>query len=151
MRKKPPLNRSETMSRIRAKDTKPELVIRRDLHSRGFRFRLHKRDLPGRPDIVLTRFQAVIEVRGCFWHGHPGCGRVPKTNQSFWLPKIAETRVRDERNQRALLSMGWRVLVVWECAITGPRRRTQGDLIDKVEIWIHSGEAFREIQGHAAP
>lgn len=135
------------MSRVRAKDTKPELVIRRGLHARGYRFRLHRRDLPGTPDLVLRKFGAVIEVRGCFWHGHENCGRQPKTRQEFWVPKIDRNRQRDDENLRALRDLGWRVVVVWECTMVGRGRWDREDLLDEVESFLRSDENFREIAG----
>jgi len=105
------------MSRVRGKDTRPELVVRRMLHHEGFRFRLHVRELPGQPDVVLPRHRAVVEVRGCFWHGHPGCPRAtaPSSNVEFWQPKLAANAERDARNEAALREAGWQVIVVWEC------------------------------------
>ena len=105
------------MSKIRSKDTKPELRVRRALHARGFRYRLHRRDLPGNPDIVLARFQACIFVHGCFWHGHEGCpdATSPKTNEDYWRSKITRNRERDHESQTALKNIGWKVLVIWEC------------------------------------
>ena len=105
------------MSRIRATDTRPEKAVRSALHKMGLRFRLHRRDLPGRPDIVLPKYRAVVFVHGCFWHGHD-CkkGRsVPQTNAEFWRAKLACNRERDEQNRRDLEAAGWRVVVVWEC------------------------------------
>jgi DNA mismatch endonuclease (patch repair protein) len=109
--------RSRNMSRVRGKDTRPELAVRRLLHREGFRFRLHVRELPGRPDVVLPRHRAVVEVRGCFWHRHPGCPRAtaPSTNVEFWERKLTATVERDARNEAALRAAGWRVIVVWEC------------------------------------
>ncbi len=109
--------RSFNMSRIRGKDTKPELIVRSLVHQMGFRFRLHRKDLPGKPDIVLPRHQKVIFVHGCFWHMHR-CryGRVvPKTNAEFWQKKRCSNVERDRRNQRSLRQSGWHVLVIWEC------------------------------------
>lgn len=110
--------RSQVMARIRAKDTKPELAVRSALHALGFRFRLHDRKLPGRPDIVLRRHATVIEVRGCFWHGH-AClkGRQPGQNRGYWLPKLERNRARDRRNARKLRALGWRVVTLWECRV----------------------------------
>lgn len=135
------------MSRIRGKDTKPEMTIRRGLHARGFRFRLHVKDLPGRPDIVLPRWRAVIEVRGCFWHGHEGCGRMPKSRQEFWGPKIMNNRERDVRNEWALQDIGWRLLVVWECAMVGRGRWGSDGLLDAVETWVRSDDCRTDITG----
>lgn len=113
------MTRSEIMSRVRGKDTKPELVIRRGLHARRFRYRLHDKALHGRPDIVLRHWRSVIEVRGCFWHGHENCGRMSKSRQEFWGSKIAGNRERDVHNEAALRAAGWRVLIVWECTMLG--------------------------------
>lgn len=111
--------RSWNMSRIRGKNTKPELQLRSALHKAGFRFRLHDRKLPGKPDIVLRQFKTVILVHGCYWHRHPGCAEAttPKSNVDFWTAKFDATVERDRRNIAALEAAGWRVLVVWECEI----------------------------------
>jgi DNA mismatch endonuclease, patch repair protein len=107
------------MSGIRGKDTSPELKVRRYLHAAGFRFRLHARELPGRPDLVLPRYRAVIQVHGCFWHQHPGCelAVMPTTRPEFWRQKLDGNRERDVRNKKKLEEMGWRVFEVWECEI----------------------------------
>lgn len=104
------------MSRIGGKNTAPELLVRRFLHSTGYRFRLHRRDLPGTPDIVFPTRRKVIFVNGCFWHAH-GCriGRPPKSRQDFWVPKLQRNRAKDMRDKRALRRLGWRVLTVWQC------------------------------------
>ena len=114
-----PEKRSQIMARVRSKDTSPELVVRKILHARGFRFRLHRRDLPGRPDIVLPSRRTAIFVHGCFWHGHAGCskGKLPKSNLEYWEPKIAANRKRDSSNVVALEGMGWTVRVIWQCQI----------------------------------
>ncbi|TMM55127.1 very short patch repair endonuclease [Sulfitobacter sabulilitoris] len=143
-----PITRSELMSRIRSKDTKPELVIRRGLHARGLRFRLHRRDLPGTPDLVLRRSGVVVEVRGCFWHGHENCARQPKSRQEFWGPKLARNRERDAQNLQSLHDLGWRVVIVWECTMVGCGRWDREELLGEVETFIHSTERFREIAGH---
>lgn len=111
--------RSRMMSGIRGKDTKPEMIVRRFLHRHGLRYRLHVRELPGRPDIVLPRHRAVIEVRGCFWHQHPGCRFAyrPKSNRKFWSDKLRSNVERDARNDVALRDAGWRVFVTWECEV----------------------------------
>ena len=116
-------HRSWLMSRIASKNTKPELAVRSTLHRLGFRFRLHRRGLPGTPDLVLPRFRVVVFVHGCFWHGHY-CKRekMPKTNRRFWGEKIEANRTRDLRNRRALSRLGWRSLVVWECQAADPVR-----------------------------
>jgi DNA mismatch endonuclease (patch repair protein) len=107
------------MSGIKGKDTKPELVVRRYLHSRGLRFRLHVRDLPGRPDLVFPKFSAVVQVQGCFWHRHKGCplAYTPASNRAFWLKKLRDNARRDTRNDRQLRALGWRVISVWECEV----------------------------------
>ncbi len=105
------------MSRIRGKDTKPELRVRSQLHRMGYRFRLHRKDLPGRPDIVLPKYDTVIFVHGCFWHRHKGCrfAYTPKTRVEFWETKFEQNVRRDKRNAAALWRGGWRVLKIWEC------------------------------------
>ncbi|WP_202330989.1 very short patch repair endonuclease [Mesorhizobium sp. L-8-3] len=118
-----PQQRQRNMSRIRGRDTKPELLLRRHLHAAGFRFRLHASGLPGRPDMVFPRYRAVIFVHGCFWHGHD-CPlfKVPSTRPEFWSAKISGNRDRDRRTIARLRASGWRVLVVWECSLKGPGR-----------------------------
>lgn len=112
------------MSRIRGRDTRPEKAVRSLLHRMGFRFRLHRRDLPGSPDIVLPRLRTVIFVHGCFWHRHPGCryAYTPRTRKSFWNAKFAANRARDRRHVRELRSLGWRVVTVWECDVAASDR-----------------------------
>ena len=111
--------RSERMSRVRGKDTKPEMIVRRMVHGMGYRYRLHDRRLPGSPDLVFRSRRKVIFVHGCFWHRHPdpSCklARMPKSRQDFWGPKLEGNRERDERNRAALAREGWRQMVVWEC------------------------------------
>lgn len=111
--------RSRCMSRIRGKDTKPEILVRKGLHARGFRFRLQDRKLPGRPDIVLPKWRVAIMVNGCFWHGHKGCSYAirPKTNAEFWETKIERNRHRDEVTAAHLEALGWFVITVWECEL----------------------------------
>ena|SRR5579871_931873 len=118
-----PESRSALMARIGGKDTAPELIVRRLLHSLGYRFRLHRRDLPGKPDIVFPVREKAIFVNGCFWHAH-GCriGRPPKSKLEFWGPKLAGNRARDKRNRAKLRSMGWAVLTVWQCQTRNPDR-----------------------------
>lgn len=118
MDKLPPDRRSEIMSRIRGKDTGPELAVRRLMHAMGYRFRLYRKDLPGKPDIVLPKHRTVIFVHGCFWHGCRKCDRgtrVPKTNTAFWVQKIAANCRRDGEAQKKLIDLGWRVIVLWQC------------------------------------
>ncbi|WAJ31612.1 very short patch repair endonuclease [Antarcticirhabdus aurantiaca] len=150
------------MRRVRARDTQPERQVRSLLHRYGFRFRLHVRTLPGTPDIVLPRHGAVVLVHGCFWHGH-GCARskLPQTRQEFWRNKIGANRARDEDDARRLRELGWRILVIWECALRG-RSRLSTDLVamfsrnflfgDEVEVFIegerpsppHEGQTSRD-------
>jgi len=110
-------HRSWNMSRITGKNTKPELVVRSILHRMGYRFRLHRKDLPGRPDIVLPKYKTVIFVHGCFWHRHKGCkyAYTPKSRKAFWQKKFRENVERDLKAQSELRKAGWRVLVIWEC------------------------------------
>lgn len=119
-----PGQRSERMSRIRGRDTKPEILVRRCLHASGLRFRLRQADLPGRPDIVLAKYQSVVFVHGCFWHAHR-CqkGRVPATRTEFWRAKFEQNRRRDEQSVRALRKAGWHVFTVWECELSNQVKR----------------------------
>ena len=109
--------RSEIMSHIKGRDTTPELVVRRIAHGLGFRFRLHRKDLPGSPDMVFPRYRTVVFVHGCFWHRHDGCQYAysPKSRIQFWTKKFRENVARDARTESALRDLGWRVLVIWEC------------------------------------
>lgn len=117
----PSATRSDIMRRIRSKNTGPEHVVRRYLHSKGFRFRLHRNDLPGHPDLVLPKYRTVVQVHGCFWHQHddPNCpdSRIPDSNQSYWIPKLGRTVVRDRETHEALREAGWNVEVVWSCEL----------------------------------
>ena len=116
-----PIQRHSCMSRIRGKDTKPEIRVRKGLHRRGFRFRLQDRRLPGRPDITLPKYGVAIMVNGCFWHGHKGCryATKPRTNPEFWETKIERNRHRDEVTTAHLEALGWTVITVWECELRG--------------------------------
>ena len=111
--------RSRNMSAIKSKNTKPEIAVRKLLHAMGFRFRLHRKDLPGSPDIVLPKYKTVIFVHGCFWHRHENCkyASTPKTRQEFWNKKFNENINRDKINQENLSSKGWKIIIVWECEI----------------------------------
>lgn len=130
-----PAQRSERMARIRGENTKPELHVRKALHAAGFRFRLHRKDLPGRPDLVLPKYGVVVFVHGCFWHAHH-CqkGRIPSTRSEFWEEKFKGNKRRDRRNARELRAMGWRVLHVWECELVTPdlRDRAMQKLANKI-------------------
>lgn len=125
------------MANIGARDTKPEITLRRALHGRGFRFRLHVSTLPGKPDIVLPKLGAVILVHGCFWHRHAGCRftTTPATRAEFWAEKFQQNVQRDERNRSALLALGWRVATVWECNI-----RKDDDIVERLVIWLRSDD-----------
>ena len=139
--------RSRMMSGIRGRNTKPEILIRSLLHRRGFRFRLDARDLPGRPDIVLPRYGAVVFVHGCFWHGHD-CHlfKWPQTRPEFWRDKIGRNRSNDERAQLALHAGGWRVAVVWECALRGANRDVDG-VIQRLADWLHGDIDALDLRG----
>jgi DNA mismatch endonuclease, patch repair protein len=114
-----PEKRSQVMSKVRSKDTKPEIVIRRLLHSLGYRFRLYRKELPGNPDIVLPKYKTVIFVNGCFWHQHEGCkkSKLPISNSLFWSVKLQKNVERDKKNIERLEDLGWQVLLIWECQL----------------------------------
>ena len=116
--------RHKNMAAVKSKDTKPEMVVRKYLWSRGFRYRVNNPRLPGHPDIVLRKYHTCIFVNGCFWHGHEGCKyyRVPKTNTEFWERKISRNKERDREEQKQLARMGWHCITVWECELKGERR-----------------------------
>jgi DNA mismatch endonuclease, patch repair protein len=145
-----PEARRRNMAAIRAKNTAPELLLRKSLHAAGFRYRLHDRRLPGRPDIVLPRHRAVILVNGCFFHGHD-CRyfKWPTTRAEFWRSKIAGNRDRDKRNVARLLLNGWRVLVVWECALRGDEARRRAAL-SKTRDWLRGRTRRSEIRERSA-
>lgn len=136
------------MAGIRGKDTKPELIIRRGLHARGFRYRLHDGKLPGKPDLVFSSRQAVILIHGCFWHGHD-CDlfRWPGSRIEFWREKITRNRERDACNLDQLAAAGWRVLVLWECSLKGRVSRPAAEIIDAAARWLRSGHDMAEIRG----
>ncbi len=110
-------HRSWNMSRIRGRDTKPEMIVRRLLHKNGYRFRLHRKDLPGKPDIVLSKYKVVIFVNGCYWHRHPSCkyAYTPRSRVDFWKAKFEDNVKRDKAAQTALQELGWKVVIIWEC------------------------------------
>lgn len=143
-----PEQRSRNMSRIRARDTKPELLLRRALHAAGLRYRLHDRRLPGTPDIVLPGRRAVILVHGCFWHGHD-CpkGVMPGTNTGFWTQKITRNRERDAKAGAALTAADWRIITVWECALRGTARRELADVVREIFSWLQGCDRDHEITG----
>jgi DNA mismatch endonuclease (patch repair protein) len=133
------------MSGIRGKNTKPEHVVRKALFAAGFRFRLHRRDLPGVPDILLPGLRVDIFVHGCFWHRHRKClyAKMPATRSDFWREKLEGNESRDRKNVEALLAFGWRVLVVWECAT----RKNATGLSDALVEWIQGNELYGEMAG----
>jgi DNA mismatch endonuclease (patch repair protein) len=141
-----PEKRSKMMAGIRGKDTKPEMMVRKSLHARGFRYRLHDRRMPGKPDLVLPKFKAVVFVHGCFWHGHE-CHlfKWPKSRVAFWENKIGTNRVRDQRNRNTLMQSGWRVAEIWECAL----RKTADDeivgVIDRLQCWLYSSDNYLRV------
>lgn len=131
--------RSERMSRIKGKNTKPEMTVRKLVHSLGYRYRLHARDVPGKPDIVFSKRRKVVFVHGCFWHRHvdSSCSlaRLPKTRLDFWLPKLERNVERDEETARALVELGWNSLIVWECELrdmVAVKRKVVGFLCDEI-------------------
>ncbi|MDF1775036.1 MAG: very short patch repair endonuclease [Rhizobiaceae bacterium] len=137
------------MAGIKGKNTKPELVIRSALHRRGFRFRLHRKDLPGKPDLVFNRRKAVIFVHGCFWHGHD-CHlfRWPKSQEIFWREKIGRNIQRDHEQYLALADSGWRVCTVWECALKGKTRISVEHIANQCAIWLKSDIKMLEVSGN---
>ena len=136
------------MAGIRGRDTQPELILRKGLHNAGFRYRLHAKGLPGKPDLVFPRYRAVIFAHGCFWHGHD-CAlfKWPSTRQEFWRAKITGNVARDARVKESLLAAGWRVLTVWECALKGTGRLTAEDVTARCAAWLHSARQNDEIRG----
>mgnify|MGYP001379418753 CR=1 FL=1 len=136
------------MQGIRAKDTKPEILIRKGLHARGFRYRLHSRDVPGKPDLVLPRYRATVFVHGCFWHSHD-CHqfKLPATRTEFWSAKLERNRERDNEVREVLLEQGWRRLVIWECALKGKTKLDPDALLDRAADWVRGGESKGVIEG----
>ena len=136
------------MSGIKGKDTKFELLIRRALHANGFRYRLHAKNVPGRPDMVFPKFRSAVFVHGCFWHGHD-CSlfRLPGTRTEFWKAKIERNRKRDDEVAIMLMGSGWRHLVVWECAVRGHGKLPLEAVIDQISDWIRGSKGPIEIRG----
>ncbi len=128
--------RSELMAGIRGRDTAPELAVRRMAHRMGLRFRLHRKGLPGCPDLVFPKHRVTVFVHGCFWHRHEGCyyAYMPKSNVAFWMKKFACNVARDQRQEAALRTLGWRVLVIWECEVGD-----NDDVVERLKAIIHSG------------
>lgn len=131
--------RSRMMAGIGNRDTRPELALRRAIHARGLRYRLHDRRLPGTPDLVFRRFCAVCFVHGCFWHRHAGCRRTttPATREKFWRAKFDANTERDRRNRRDLLQAGWRVAIVWECAL---KMQVEGEIARQLDRWLRGND-----------
>ncbi len=142
--------RSEVMSRIRGKNTKPEYFVRSALHQKGFRFRLHVHHLPGKPDLVFAKYKALIFVHGCFWHGH-NCYlfKWPSTREEFWRKKILKNRDNDQKALEALKRIGWRTLLIWECAIKGKGKLAPNEAVKKMSVWLKSRNKFRETKGRS--
>ncbi|MEM9128200.1 MAG: DNA mismatch endonuclease Vsr [Pseudomonadota bacterium] len=142
--------RQRCMSSVGNKDTKPERMLRSLLHRSGLRYRLHRSDLPGSPDLVFPSCRAVIFVHGCYWHYH-GCARssVPKTRSDFWRKKLQDNRDRDRRTVDALVSSNWRVLLVWECALIGKNKVGGENLVTNVVRWLNSDVRFAEISSQS--
>lgn len=132
-----PEHRSRMMSGIKGKNTKPELIVRKGLFSRGFRYQLHRKDLPGKPDLVFPKYHAVVLVNGCFWHGHD-CKlfKWPKSNPEFWREKLSGNKGRDVRNKALLQEQGWRVATVWECRLKGKSDTDIDREIDRLAAWL---------------
>lgn len=144
-----PAQRQLNMSRIKGKDTKPEMLIRRGLHARGLRYRLHDRSLPGRPDLVFPKYHTAVFVHGCFWHAH-GCAlsKLPSTRQDFWQQKLEGNAARDQEAIATLQADGWRVLVIWECALRGPQRLPEGATLDRANHFVrYGGPGLKDIAG----
>jgi DNA mismatch endonuclease (patch repair protein) len=142
--------RSRMMSGIKGKNTRPELVIRSGLHRLGYRFRLHRKDLPGKPDLVFAKSRAVMFVHGCFWHYH-ACHlfKMPSTRREFWETKLGRNRERDREVRAALREQGWRSLVIWECALKGKERLESGDVLARAAGWLEGSGADSEISGES--
>ena len=140
--------RSRMMSAIRSRDTRPEMIIRRGLHALGYRYRLHSRRLPGKPDLVFKSRKAVIFVHGCFWHGHP-CHlfKWPATRAAWWRAKIEGNRARDALVREQMADMGWRQLRVWECALKGVNRRSPDVVVEEVAAWLEGDGVDSDIGG----
>ncbi len=143
-----PETRSRMMSGIKGKDTRPELLIRKGLHAKGHRYRLHVKSLSGKPDLVFPKYRAVILVHGCFWHGH-NCHlfKWPSTRKDFWRQKITGNQKNDSKNLAALKEDNWRVMTIWECALKGRERIPLNEIIDKAAEWLLSNRLAMEIRG----
>lgn len=143
------LTRSHNMSQIRGRNTRPEVLLRKGLFRHGFRYRLHDKTLPGKPDLVFPKYRAIILVQGCFWHGHD-CHlfKWPKSHQLFWRNKISATKMRDSKNIAQYEVLGWKVLQVWECSLKGKSRRPLPEVLNTIANWIRYDSLSAEIRGH---
>ena len=145
-----PEKRSEMMSGIKGKNTRQEIIIRKALHAKGFRYRLHPGRMLGKPDIVMPKYNSIIFIHGCFWHLHK-CHlfKWPSTRPDFWKSKIEGNQKKDNENLELLRKAGWRILVIWECAVKGKEKLDFDNLIEQVTQWIKSNSQFREITGQS--
>lgn len=145
-----PSTRSRMMAGIKGCNTKPELLIRHLLHKKGFRYRIHVKDLPGKPDIVLPKYRSVIFIHGCFWHGHQGCHlfKLPATRTEFWQEKILRNQANDHRAVELLLASNWRVCIVWECSIRGARKDPER-VVNTIIDWLSGTEQCLEIRDNS--
>lgn len=127
--------RKKNMQHIKSVNSKPEMKVRSFLHKNGFRFRLHRKDLPGKPDIVLPKYSTVIFVNGCFWHQHPNCKKanIPNSNKEYWIPKLEKNKARDKKNKQQLTKAGWNYIVIWECQLSSQKiKKTLDSLLIKL-------------------
>ena len=141
--------RSQIMSRVRQKDTGPETLLRSALHRAGLRYRIHDKTLPGRPDLTFPRFHCAVFVHGCFWHSH-GCKKstVPKSRREFWEQKFRDNQKRDERVMALLHELGWRAMVVWECALVGKDALALETVTEQISEWLSGTKMYNEISGN---
>ena len=125
------------MSKIRSVNTKPEIIVRKNLYKKGFRYRINNKALPGKPDITILKYKLIIDVRGCFWHGHENCrdGHVPKTNSKFWVNKFEQNKIRDQKNLNKLKDMGFNVFILWECEIN--KKNILKTKLEEIENYIN--------------
>jgi len=140
--------RSRMMSGIRCKNTRPEIAIRKEMHRRGYRYRLHAKELPGKPDFIFPRFRAVVFVHGCFWHGH-ACPlfKLPSTRTEFWQSKIERNKANDDKASAALLASGWRIAIVWECSLKKKKENGVVTVADALQKWLDGEGLSVELQG----
>lgn len=140
--------RRRNMQAIKNKNTKPEMLIRKALFREGLRYRLHRKDLPGSPDLTFPKYSAVIQIHGCFWHGH-NChlAKIPNTDTERWVRKFQSNRKRDQHNRSALLSTGWRLCEIWECALRGKNRRNFPEVVTSIKSWLNNDLEYLEIAG----